>query len=113
MGDIARFFALLWENPQPVSPAYLTTLGERYSTKVSLLLKTLPFRFHPHIQDSLSSFDAILSLPMALLHRDFSVCNFLVNFECKITGVIGCAAAEIGPFGANMRSVQCFFFPED
>ena len=48
-----------------------------------------------------------MSLPMVLLHKDFGICNIMVNGEtCQLVGVIDWAEAEIGPFGTNLHSVQ-------
>ena len=48
-----------------------------------------------------------MSLPMVLLHQDFSDCNIMVDeTSCHLTGVIDWAEAEIGPFGQNLHSLQ-------
>jgi hypothetical protein len=50
---------------------------------------------------------AILSLPMVLLHKDFCVCNIVVNEKsCNLVGVVDWAEAEIAPFGLNLHSHQ-------
>ena len=42
--------------------------------------------------------EAILSLPMVLLHRDFGTCNIMVDgTSCRLTGIIDWAEAEICP----------------
>lgn len=51
--------------------------------------------------------EAILSLPMVLLYRDFSTCNIMVDeISCHLTGVIDWAEAEICPFDQNLHSLQ-------
>lgn len=51
--------------------------------------------------------EAILSLPMVLLHRDFGTCNIMVDgMSCHLTGIIDWAEAEICPFGQNLHSLQ-------
>ena len=50
---------------------------------------------------------AILSLPMVLIHKDFGVCNILVDDATfNLVGVIDWAEAEIGPLGTNLHSLQ-------
>lgn len=49
----------------------------------------------------------ILSLPMALLHRDLGSCNIVVDeATCRLIGVIDWAEAEMCPFGRNLHSLQ-------
>lgn len=44
---------------------------------------------------------------MVLLHKDFGVCNIMVNeTSCNLVGVIDWAEAEIAPFGLNLHSHQ-------
>ena len=53
--------------------------------------------------------EAILSLPIVLLHRDFGTCNIMVDeTSCHLTGVIDWAESEICPFGQNLHSIQGF-----
>ena len=61
------------------------------------------------VQTCLDAMDAIFSLPMVLLHRDFGSCNIMVDERsCHLTGVIDWAEAEICPFGLNLHSLQSF-----
>lgn len=100
-----RFFALSWKAPQEVDQTYRDGLRSRYEKELRLLLASLPDRFRRFIQESLNSLPAILSLPMVLLHRDFGVCNIMVNeTSCNLVGVIDWAEAEIAPFGLNLHS---------
>lgn len=72
-----------------------------------MLLEALPVRLHPIIRKCIVSMDAILSLPMVLLHRDFNSCNIIVDEKtCHLVGVIDWAEAEICPFGLNLHSLQ-------
>jgi hypothetical protein len=42
---------------------------------------------------------------MVLIHRDFGVCNVIVNeMTCNLVGVVDWAEAEIAPFGLNLYS---------
>ena len=51
--------------------------------------------------------EAILSLPMVLLHRDFGVCDFMVDgASCHLTGIIDWSEGEICPFGHNFHGLQ-------
>lgn len=51
--------------------------------------------------------DAILPLPMVLLHQDFGTCNIIVEeSSCRLAGVVDWAEAEVCPFGLNLRSLQ-------
>lgn len=51
--------------------------------------------------------EAVLSLPMVLLHRDFGASNIMVEGRsCRLTGIIDWAEAEICPFGQNLHSLQ-------
>jgi hypothetical protein len=103
----ASFFALSWKIPQDVDLVYREKLRQTYIHELQLLLTSLPPRFHPSIQKCLASLEAILSLPMILLHRDFSTCNILVDpVTCHLTGVIDWAEAEICPFGQNLHSLE-------
>lgn len=44
---------------------------------------------------------------MVLLHKDFGVCNIMVNENsCNLVGVIDWAEAEVAPFGLNLHSHQ-------
>ena len=44
---------------------------------------------------------------MVLLHKDFGVCNIIVNkTSCNLVGVVDWAEAEIAPFGLNLYSHQ-------
>ncbi|GIK00091.1 hypothetical protein Aspvir_004106 [Aspergillus viridinutans] len=105
--DIARFFALSWKAPQDVDETYRDGLRHQYEKELQLLLTSLPERFRPFTQECLNSLPAILSLPMVLLHRDFGVCNIMVDeMSCKLVGVIDWAEAEIAPFGLNLHSHQ-------
>lgn len=102
-----RFFALSWKGPQDVDQTYRDNLYYRYKKELDLLLASLPDRFHPLIQVSLSSLPTIFSLPMVLLHKDFGVCNIIVNeISCNLVGVVDWAEAEIAPFGLNFYSHQ-------
>lgn len=67
----------------------------------------LPDRFQSIIKICIDSVDNIFSLPMVLLHRDFSSCNIMVDEKtCHLTGVIDWAEAEIAPFELNLDAVQ-------
>ncbi|CRG88971.1 hypothetical protein PISL3812_06006 [Talaromyces islandicus] len=107
IADIAGFFALSWKAPQDVDQTYRDSLRCRYEEELGLLLTSLPDRFHPLIQKTLNSLPAILSLPMVLLHKDFGMCNIMVDeSSCNLIGVIDWAEAEIAPFGLNLHSHQ-------
>ncbi|KAJ5152115.1 hypothetical protein N7492_010410 [Penicillium capsulatum] len=43
---------------------------------------------------------------MVLLHKDFGMCNIMINDTCILVGVIDWAEAEIAPFGLNLYSHQ-------
>ncbi|KAL6827673.1 hypothetical protein V8C40DRAFT_286659 [Trichoderma camerunense] len=109
MVDIARFFAISWNNPQKVGSAYRDQLGREYTKELQLLLSALPNRFHAIIEHCIRSMDDVMSLPMVLLHQDFSTCNIMVDeTSCHLVGVIDWAEAEICPFGLNLDSLQSF-----
>lgn len=104
---MARFFALSWNAPQPVDPDYRDQLQKKYSEELTMLLAALPERFQPIIKDCLGSIDSIFSLPMVILHQDFSSCNIMVDeTTCHLTGVIDWAEAEIAPFGLKLDSIE-------
>ncbi|KAL4885671.1 hypothetical protein BJY04DRAFT_231099 [Aspergillus karnatakaensis] len=91
--DIAKFFALSWKSTQTVDQTYRDELYHQYKKELELLLTSLPC--------------PIFSLPMVLLHRDFGVCNIMVDEKsCNLKGVIDWAEAEIAPFGLNLHSHQ-------
>jgi Ser/Thr protein kinase RdoA (MazF antagonist) len=101
------FFALSWKAPQEVDSEYRENLRQTYTKDLQLLLQYLPPRFHQITQKCLASMDAILSLPMVLLHRDFGTSNIMVDgTSCHLTGVIDWAEAELCPFGQNLHSLQ-------
>lgn len=103
----SSFFALSWKVPQEVDSGYRENLRRTYTKELRLLLDSLPPRFHQFIQKCLGSIEAISSLPMVLLHRDFGTCNIIVDeTSCHLTGVIDWAEAEICPFGQNLHSLQ-------
>lgn len=103
----SSFFALSWKAPQEVDSGYRENLRRSYTKELRLLLDSLPRRFQQFIQKCLASLEAILSLPMVLLHRDFGTCNIIVDeTSCHLTGVIDWAEAEICPFGQNLHSLQ-------
>ncbi|PLB49178.1 hypothetical protein P170DRAFT_509780 [Aspergillus steynii IBT 23096] len=106
VADIAKPFALSWKHPQDVNQMDRDNLYDQYKTELKVLLASLPARFHPFIQESLNSLPAIFSLPMVLLHKDFGVCNIMVNETCNLVGVIDWAESEIAPFGLNLYSHQ-------
>ncbi|KAG4441230.1 hypothetical protein IFR05_003278 [Cadophora sp. M221] len=107
MSDVARCFALSWKAPQEVDSNYHENLRRTYTKDLQLLLHALPPRFHQIIRKCLGSMDAILSLPMVLLHRDFGTCNIMVDGKsCHLTGIIDWAEAEICHFGQNLHSLQ-------
>jgi hypothetical protein len=72
-------FALSWKAPQQVNSDYCENLRRTYTEDLQLSLHSLPPRFHQTIQKCLDSIEAILSLPMVLLHRDFGTCNIMVD----------------------------------
>lgn len=103
------FFAISWKNPQKVDSAYRDQLGQTYTKELRLLLSALPNRFHAVIERCIRSMDDVLSLPMVLLHQDFSTCNIMVDeTSCHLVGVIDWAEADICPFGLNLDSLQSF-----
>ncbi|KND86780.1 hypothetical protein TOPH_08588 [Tolypocladium ophioglossoides CBS 100239] len=107
MIDMARFFALTWKAPQPVDQTYYAKVRETFERDLRMLLEALPVRLHHIIRKCIDSMDAILSLPMVLLHKDFSACNIIVDeATCHLVGVIDWAEAEICPFGLNLSSLQ-------
>ncbi|KAF9766949.1 hypothetical protein IL306_000545 [Fusarium sp. DS 682] len=107
MADVARFFALAWKAPQPVDQTYRAKVRETLARELRMLLEALPVRLHHIIRKCIDSMDAILSLPMVLLHRDFGTCNIIVDeVTCHLVGVIDWAEAEICPFGLNLHSLQ-------
>ncbi|KAK7416916.1 hypothetical protein QQZ08_011834 [Neonectria magnoliae] len=79
VADIAKFFALSWNAPQSIDPAYRDQLHEKCVKELTLLHAALPDRFQPIIQKCIDFMDVILSLPMVLLHRDFGTCNIMVD----------------------------------
>lgn len=90
-----------------MSPEYRNRLRETYVADLELLNTSLPSRFQPIIQTCLEAIDAILSLPMVLLHKDFGTCNILVDeTTCHLVGVIDWAEAEVCPFGLNLHSLR-------
>ncbi|EEQ31591.1 hypothetical protein McanMca71_006107 [Microsporum canis] len=107
VADVARFFALSWKAPQDVDQTYRDKLRHQYTKDLELLLSSLPSRFHSLIQSVLGSLPAIMALPMVLLHKDFGVCNIIVDeVSCNLVGVVDWAEAEIAPFGLNLHSHQ-------
>ncbi|KAK4077135.1 uncharacterized protein Triagg1_4102 [Trichoderma aggressivum f. europaeum] len=109
MADVARFFAISWKTPQKVDSAYRDQLGQTYLKELRLLLSTLPSRFHSIIEHCIRSMDDVMSLPMVLLHQDFSTCNIMVDeTSCHLVGIIDWAEAEICPFGLNLETLQAF-----
>lgn len=101
--------ALSWKAPQEVSLEYRDMLAQRYTSDLQLLLTALPERFHAIVQGALDHLDAMFSLPMVLLHRDFGMSNVLVEEKtCHLTGVIDWAEADICPFGQNLHSLEAF-----
>ncbi|OAA34770.1 Protein kinase-like domain protein [Metarhizium rileyi] len=107
MIDVARFFALAWKAPQLVNQTYFTKVRETLERELRMLLEALPGRLHHIIRRCIDSLDAILSLLMVLLHKDFGTCNIIVNeITCHLAGVIDWAEAEICPFGMNLHSLQ-------
>ncbi|KAF4454064.1 Protein kinase-like domain protein [Fusarium austroafricanum] len=107
MADVARFFALSWKAAQPVDQTYHKKVRERLVRELGILLKALPVRLHRITKKCIDSIDDILSLPMVLLHRDFSAFNIMVDQRSShLVGVIDWAEAEIGPFGLDLHFLQ-------
>lgn len=100
MLSVTRFFALSWTAPQPVDPVYCDQLQKTYIQELTLLHAALPDRFQPIISKCIDSMDHIFSLPMVLLHRDFSSCNIMVDkTTCHLTGVIDWQRPKLLPLG--------------
>lgn len=94
------FFALAWKNPQIIDQHFRETLQQRYERDLRPLLAALPDRFRPVIQQSIDALPAIVSLPIVILHKDFGVCNVMVDANNNhMVGNIDWAEAEIGPLG--------------
>jgi hypothetical protein len=107
MLSTARLFALSWNAPQPVEPVYREQFQKNYLKELTMLQTALPGRFQPIVRICVDSVDNIFSLPMVLLHRDFSSYNIMVDEKtCHLAGVIDWAEAEIAPFGLNLDTVQ-------
>ncbi|KAJ6440251.1 fungal specific transcription factor domain protein [Purpureocillium lavendulum] len=105
--DVARFFALAWKAPQELDQASRNSIGETFARELQMQLGSLPARFHTIVRATLASLPSILTLPMALLHKDFGDCNIIVDeSSCHLVGVIDWAEAEIAPFGTNLYSIQ-------
>ncbi|KAJ5752635.1 hypothetical protein N7520_009552 [Penicillium odoratum] len=103
------FFAMFWKAPQELNKAYRDSLYHPYMKDLGLLLISLPPSFYPITQKSLISLRTIFSLPMVLLHRDFSVFNIMVNEKsCNLVGLIDWGKTEIAPFGLNLHFYQRF-----
>lgn len=82
-------------------------MRERYEKDLRRLLIALPHRFHSLTQDALEAMPSIMSLPKILLHKDFSICNIIVDDKTgHLTGVIDWAEAEIEPLGLNLHLMQ-------
>jgi hypothetical protein len=102
-----RFFSLSWKAPKDIDQNYRDGLRHQYERELLALHASLPERFHRLIQDCIVTLPAIFSLPMVLLHREFGVCNIMVNeISCNLFGVVDWAEAEIAPFGLNLHSHQ-------
>lgn len=82
-------------------------LRQLYQRDLQRLLTALPTRFHPIIRHSINLLPSILSLLTVLLHKDFGVCNIMVDeVSNHLVGIIDWAEAEIGPFGLNLYTLQ-------
>ena len=102
-----RFFAFSWRAPQEIDMNYRENLRRTYIGDLQLLLRHLPSRFHLIIQNCLDSMEAILSLPMVLLHKDFGTNNIMVDkTSFHLTSVIDWAEAEVGSFGQNLHTLH-------
>lgn len=61
---------------------FYESLYQRYDEDLRRLLVALPDRFHPIIQQSIDALPAIsFSLSMVLLHKDFGMCNVMVDTD--------------------------------
>ena len=86
---------------------YRTNMRETFEKELRILLGAHPARLHTTIQRCIDSMDAVFSLPMVLLHKDFGTCNIMVDeTTCELVGVIDWAEATICPFGSNLHSLQ-------
>ncbi|KAI0884563.1 uncharacterized protein GGS22DRAFT_163806 [Annulohypoxylon maeteangense] len=107
MSDVARFFAISWKAPQHVDLECRENLRQRYTNDLDLLLHHLPPRFHQIIQKCLDSMEAIVSLPMVLVHHSFNSDDIIIDrTSCRLVGVVDWAEAEICPFGQNLKCIQ-------
>ncbi|KAK1238164.1 hypothetical protein MKX08_002743 [Trichoderma sp. CBMAI-0020] len=89
------------------SLVYRDQLQKTYTTELTMLQAALPDRFQPIIKTRIGSIDNIFSLPMVLLHQDFSSLNIMVDkTTCHSTGVIDWAEAEVAPFGLNLLTLH-------
>ena len=99
-----RLFARAWKLPLEVDDGTRETLRQRYETDLKLLLDAFPDRLHPIIRRCFDSLPAIMSLSTVLLHKDFGVCNVMVDEKSNhLNGIIDWAEAEVGPFGLNWQ----------
>lgn len=91
--------------PQPADQAYYAKVRGKFERE--LLLTALPDRLQPFIRKYIDSIDAIFSLPLVLLHKDFNAYNIIIDETTyHLVGVVDWAKAEIGPFGVNLHSLQ-------
>lgn len=117
VGDMARYTILI-SNPLPTnytkeysffafSWKYFQVIDLSHTSELHLLFTELPARFHATIKRYIDSEEAILSLPMVLLHQDFGDSNIMADeTTCHLASVIGWAEAELGPFGLNLSTIE-------
>lgn len=102
-----RFFAASWNSPQQAPLGFRSNLRQEYIKDLGALLQSFPPRFHNAIQRCIDSIDAIVNLPVVLLHRDFSTANLIVDREtCHLKGVLDWGEAGLSPFGQNFHFLQ-------
>ncbi|EPE28005.1 Protein kinase-like (PK-like) [Glarea lozoyensis ATCC 20868] len=105
--DIACFFAASFKAPQEVPSDFRGKLRQQYTQDLESLLQSFPPRFHNIIQKCLDSMEAVLDLPVVLLHRDISTANLIVDADtCELKGVLDWGEAGLGTFGQNLHFLQ-------
>ncbi|KAK8855419.1 aminoglycoside phosphotransferase protein [Apiospora arundinis] len=111
---LARYFARVWKNPQPVAESELQAQRVFLLGKLAILKQKPQFDYlKPHL-DELEGEGGIEYLfsqnyPQTLAHDDLSPTNVLVDEETfAIQGIIDWSLAKVAPFGWDYFAVRKF-----
>ncbi|KAJ5713832.1 uncharacterized protein N7483_011013 [Penicillium malachiteum] len=107
--DLARYFALSWENPQPMKPKellYIRQAGIRYQLRQFKELEVTPSILPTEMIDELIELLPQLfstEYPSVLTNGNLSLANIRIDEETRqITSIVDWSLTKVLPFGMDL-----------